>query len=73
MIPDIVVAGLRHNLLIEIHEAPYDQLNQIALGDLDPFANINLDLILLAIDVQGFSILRMDRDFLNEKTIQLMQ
>lgn len=66
LIPDIVVAGLRHNLLIEIHEAPYDQLNQIALSDLDPFANINLDLILLAIDVGAFSILRLDGDFLNE-------
>ena len=64
LIPNLVVSGLRHGLVINIFEAPYDQLAQIALGDLNPFfENLNLDFILLAIDVKGYSILRQGKKF----------
>lgn len=66
LIPDIVIAGLRHGLVIDIHEAPYNQLTQIALSDIDPFKKKKLDLILLAIDIEGFSLLRLNNSFIDE-------
>ncbi|WP_440694026.1 HAD-IIIC family phosphatase [Candidatus Pelagibacter sp. HIMB1695] len=66
LIPNLVVSGLRHGLVINIFEAPYDQLAQIALGDLNPFENLNLDFILLAIDVKGYSILRQGKNFFDK-------
>lgn len=60
---DIVVAGLRYGLNINFIETPFDQLIQIAAGVINPFANIDLDLILLAIDLKGYSLQRVNKKF----------
>lgn len=60
---DIVVTGLRYGLNINVIETPFNQVLQIAIGELNPFLDIDLDIILLAIDLNGFSLQRINKKF----------
>ena len=60
---DIVVAGIRHGLNINVVETPFDQLIQIATGEVNPFEDVQLDLILLAIDLKGYALHRINNKF----------
>jgi FkbH-like protein len=49
----LVSTAARYGFLLSIYEAPFDQVMQTALGEINDFKNVKLDAILVAIDYKG--------------------
>ncbi len=62
MLPAVLrVSAARHGIALNIERADYDQVMQVAVGSVTPFAGVHLDAILVALDEHFFP----DGDFID--------
>jgi len=54
--PALVATAARYGFLLTVHEAPYDQAVQVALGEVEAFKDVAMDAILIAIDYKGLPV-----------------
>ena len=54
--PALVATAARYGFLLTVHEAPYDQAVQVALGEVEAFKGVAMDAILIAIDYKGLPV-----------------
>jgi FkbH-like protein len=53
IVPALVATAARYGFSLMVHEAPYDQAAQVALGEVEAFKGVAMDAILIAIDYKG--------------------
>jgi FkbH-like protein len=56
IVPALVATAARYGFSLTVHEAPYGQVMQVALGKVEAFENVVMDAILIAIDCKGLPI-----------------
>ena len=53
IVPALVATAARYGFLLMVHEAPYGQAAQVAIGEVEAFKDLAMDAILIAIDYKG--------------------
>ena len=56
IVPALVATAARYGFSLMVHEAPYGQAAQVALGEVEAFKGVVMDAILIAIDYKGLPI-----------------
>jgi FkbH-like protein len=56
IIPALVSTAARYGIALTVHEAPYNQVMQTALGHINCFSDLKLDAILVFVDFEGLPI-----------------
>ena len=56
IVPALVATAARYSFSLTVHEAPYGQAVQVALGEVEAFKDVVMDAILVAIDYKGLPI-----------------
>ncbi len=56
IVPALVATAARYGFSLKVHEAPYGQAVQVALGEVEAFKGVVMDAILIAIDYKGLPI-----------------
>ena len=56
IVPALVATAARYGFSLTVHEAPYGQAVQVALGEVEAFKDVVMDAILIAIDYKGLPI-----------------
>ncbi|MBT4764549.1 HAD-IIIC family phosphatase [bacterium] len=56
IVQSLVSTAARYGFLLTIYEAPFDQVMQTALGEIDEFNGVKMDAILVAIDYKGLPV-----------------
>jgi FkbH-like protein len=53
IVPALVTTAARYGFSLMVHEAPYGQAAQVAIGEVEAFKGVAMDAILIAIDYKG--------------------
>ena len=56
IVPALVATAARYGFSLTVHEAPYGQAVQVALGEVEAFKDVVMDAILIAIDYKGLPV-----------------
>ena len=56
IVPALIATAARYGFSLTVHEAPYGQAVQVALGEVEAFKDVVMDAILIAIDYKGLPI-----------------
>ena len=56
IVPALVATAAHYSFSLTVHEAPYGQAVQVALGEVEAFKDVVMDAILVAIDYKGLPI-----------------
>jgi len=56
--PALIGSAIRHGIMLDVIEAPYNQIMQVATGQVDTFKGKDLDAVLIAINYRGLPIQR---------------